>query len=115
MGPVSLSLNGYGEGGYGRVRKVYDFARAAWVARKELKNFTSPSDRIRFRQEGDLLKSLDHQNIVRILDIEHSATPPAYTMELAENGPLLMHIRSLTLELKFRISYEVLSALAYCH
>src|SRR5579863_9990275 len=115
MGPVSLSLNGYGEGGYGRVRKVFDTFRAKWVARKELKSFQSGADRTRFRQEIQLLKNLDHPNIVQILDAFPDANPPAYTMEFAENGPLVKHVNNLIVELKFRVSFQVMSALTYCH
>jgi serine/threonine protein kinase len=78
------------EGGFGRVFKCREEAEQIDGAMKELISPTS-DNLIRFQREIQILLTLDHQNIIRILDW-NSAQPgkldPWYVMEYMEGGSL---------------------------
>lgn len=111
----SISLQGYGHGGYGDVKKVFVASLGGWVARKTLRDYRFPEARMRFLREMELLQKLIHPNIIRVLKTAPYATPPYYLMEYMENGPLSRHLGKLDIEQKFRITLQITSALGYCH
>ena len=80
--PPRYQILGYlGEGGMGRVFKVFDRQEEQAVALKILKTH-SPEDRRRFEREVRTLSRLQHENIVRLFDVGISGDQIFFTMEL---------------------------------
>jgi len=74
-----------GEGGMGEVWLVYDPSRAAQFAAKKLHpHLLRDKDLKRFNREINNLLSLQHQNIVRIIDVSEDPNSPGYMMEFAQ-------------------------------
>ena len=90
------------------------------VAVKELLADPSgqPEARERFRREAEALSRLQHENIVRIYDVDSEAKPPYIVMELVEGLRLTDLIASDVLKTEseiLRIAHEVVGALVFIH
>lgn len=70
-------------GGYGTVYECRDVNTGERVAVKALKAALSVDGLERFRREVKILKSIDHENIVPILDWDLTHDPPWYAMPVA--------------------------------
>jgi len=83
-------LSPLGAGGMGEVYRAHDTKLGRQVALKILPNaFAQDADRLaRFRQEAQVLASLNHPNIAQIHGLEDSGGTHALVMELVE-GPTL--------------------------
>jgi len=78
-----------GEGGYADVRKVIRKSDGKVFACKQLRSGTScPKTRKLLLQEGEILMSLDHPNIVKAVDLFQNRDEVYLVMELCEGGDL---------------------------
>ncbi len=110
-----------GAGGMGEVYRAYraDDQYQKQVAVKLLRAGHSPSFLLaRFKQERQVLASLDHPNIARLLD--GGATPdgvPYFVMELIEGEPIVAYAerRNLSLFERLKLFLQVCSAVQYAH
>jgi serine/threonine protein kinase len=84
-----------GEGGTAVVYRCYDHDRKIWVAVKLLhrREAKTPRTRQRFLDEARVLSSLEHRNVIRVLDVVGDAARPFFVMEHAEAGSLMQWVR----------------------
>jgi serine/threonine protein kinase len=85
-----------GDGGTAVVYLAYDHDRKAWVAVKLLRQRNAKNQRARqrFLDEARVLESLQHRNVIEILDVVGEAARPFIVMELAEGGSLMQWSRA---------------------
>lgn len=120
IGPWRL-LREVGEGGAGIVYAAArdDDAYQKIVALKLMRPDRESRDMVRrFRLERQVLASLDHPNIARMLDAGTAEGGRAYlVMEFVEGVPIDQWIaaRELTVEDKLRLFLRVADAVAYAH
>ncbi|XP_078484914.1 cyclin-dependent kinase 2-like [Ciona intestinalis] len=108
-----------GEGTYGVVYKALDKVTGRTVALKKIRLDTEtegvPSTAIR---EISLLKELDHNNIVRLMDVIHSEKKLYLVFEYL-NQDLKKYMDSqpngLPMSLAKSYLYQLLQGIAYCH
>ena len=108
-----------GEGGMGRVDLV-ERADGAYEQRAALKRLSvvAPSRVRRFLRERQILASLDHPGISRLLDGGVSeARAPYLVMEYVEGEPITDYAERLALGLRdrLRLFLQVCDAVAYAH
>lgn len=109
-----LSLVGKGE--FGKVYSAIHRQTGELVALKEL-NIERFSTK-KFLREIRILLSLDHENIVRCLGIEHSKKNRFLVTEYCDGGTLRDFINAqikLNIEQKLKIVIDILSGLSYVH
>jgi serine/threonine protein kinase len=110
-----------GEGGVGRVYKGLDTQTGEPVAIKVLRPeviLDAPDLVERFRREGEVLRELNHPNIVTELAMFEEAGQHYIIMEYVPGGSLADLLRNqpqLPLELALAIGLEVADALARAH
>ena len=76
-----------GHGAMGVVYRAYDPELKREVAIKRVKSsFLSPQELARFRREAELAASLQHPNVVRVLDYGETHESPFLVMELMERS-----------------------------
>jgi serine/threonine-protein kinase len=109
-----------GEGGMGKVYKVYDAAMARYLALKVLKLDVPESARRRFRREARVATHFSHPNLVRVLDV--GAMPERglewMSMEYLRGrdlGAVIDRGRAVALPLLREILVQTLEALHYIH
>lgn len=109
-----------GRGGMGRVfaARRSDGHYEQRAAIKVLLGYTGPDAQQRLKRERQILASLEHPNIARLLD--GGTTPagrPYLVMEFAEGQPIDRHAEAqrLDLEARLRLADAVGEALAYAH
>ncbi|EPT27057.1 calcium-dependent protein kinase CDPK2 [Toxoplasma gondii ME49] len=106
-----------GRGTWGEVKLVIDNGTGARRAAKKIpKCYVEDADR--FRQEIEIMKSLDHPNIVRLYETFEDMTDFYLVMEYCTGGELfdrLVHQGVFTEALACRIMRQILAAVAYCH
>jgi non-specific serine/threonine protein kinase/serine/threonine-protein kinase len=118
VGPYLLRER-LGEGGSGevyRAERVEDFAQT--VAIKLLVHALGEQELRRFHAEQQVLASLNHPNIVRLLDAGVSAGQMPYiVMEYVEGVPLDQFCaeRKLDLDSRLRLMIQVLDAVEHAH
>lgn len=99
------------------MKLVIDNATGARRAAKKIpKCYVEDADR--FRQEIEIMKSLDHPNIVRLYETFEDRTDFYLVMEHCTGGELfdrLVHQGVFTEALACRIMRQILAAVAYCH
>ena len=96
-----------GRGAYGRVYRAIDIQNGEEVAIKQLPLDRIPASRLAdIGVEVDLLKGLDHRNVVRYLASLKTRSHIYIVMELVENGS----IASLVKSNKFKVFPEYLTA-----
>lgn len=117
----SLEDNLLGEGGMGKVFLGKDTESGAQVAIKTLhkdKFENQPEVLERFRREGELLRQLDHPNIVKMLDALEVDGVHYLVMEYVEGGDLnglLEKEGKLSIEQTLAIALELADALTRAH
>jgi serine/threonine-protein kinase len=108
-----------GRGGMATVYKVLDVPKQRVAALKVLKKrFSSSLKAIaRFDREFLALESLDHPNIVRVLDKGVEGGINYFVMEYVDGASLsrLLRYRKLTLNTKAQILLQAAAALDYAH
>ena len=110
-----------GEGGVGKVHKGLDTQTDQPVAIKVLRSeiiLDAPQLVERFRREGQLLRELNHPNIIQVLATFEEADQHYIIMEYAAGGSLADLLRKqpqLPLECALGIALEVADALARAH
>ncbi|XP_062053589.1 uncharacterized protein LOC133763913 [Lepus europaeus] len=107
-----------GRGGYGLVKLARHLATGKYVAVKILLRGTSPSSPLSAQGEADILRSLRHDNIVRLLEERHTRTHLFLVMELASRGSLRHYVlrRGGLAEAEARTLFgQALAAVSYCH
>ncbi|MBN1121036.1 MAG: protein kinase [Anaerolineae bacterium] len=110
-----------GEGGAGRVYRAADAQSGQLVAIKVLRPEIveqAPDLVERFRREGDILRELNHPNIVKVLDTFEESGQQVIVMEYVGGGSLSDLLRrqpQLPLDRAVGIALEVADALARAH
>jgi serine/threonine-protein kinase len=108
-----------GQGGMATVYRAFDVSKQRVVALKTLRRkFSSSSKALaRFDREFLALESLDHPNIVRVLDKGVEAGTNYFVMEYVDGASLsrLLRYRKLTLNTKAQILLQAAAALEYAH
>ncbi len=117
VGPWRV-LRELGRGGMGRVDLV-ERADGAYEQQAALKRlaFVAPSRVRRFLRERQILASLDHPGIARLLDGGVADGAPYLVMELAEGEPITAYAdrHGLGLRARLRLFLQVCDAVAYAH
>ncbi len=108
-----------GHGGMGAVYKgirddnVFDRQVAIKVLQLD-----TPASRERFRQERQILASLEHPNIAQLLDAGESETGPSYiVLEFVDGENIIAHCEShkLDQEQRLRLFLQVCAAVQFAH
>lgn len=106
-----------GRGSWGEVKIAIQKGTGIRRAAKKIpKYFVEDVDR--FNQEIEIMKSLDHPNIIRLYETFEDNTDIYLVMELCTGGELferVVHKRVFRESDAARIMKDVLSAVAYCH
>ncbi|KAL8428409.1 hypothetical protein ACSSS7_007235 [Eimeria intestinalis] len=106
-----------GRGTWGEVKLVIDRqTKARRAAKKIPKCYIEDVDR--FRQEIEIMKCLDHPNIVRLFETFEDLTDFYLVMEYCSGGELfdrLIDSGVLTEGVACTIMKQILAAVAYCH
>jgi serine/threonine protein kinase len=117
-GPYEL-VRLLGEGGMGSVHLAQrnDGEVDLQVAIKLIRGSTSHLlFRDRFLRERQILASLNHPGITRLLDAGHTKSGQPYlVMEFVDGTPIDVYCRSLSLEAKLKLFLLVCDAVAYLH
>lgn len=123
---IGKTRNGYsvikclGAGGAGTVLLVEK--DDSYFAMKILsKSGTAPDDMVKkkIRKEAGILKSLNHDSVVKILEIGglEDGETPYLVMEYVHGSSLASHLKdgSLSMDNKFSVMLQIASALAFIH
>lgn len=106
-----------GRGSWGEVKVAVQNGTGVRRAVKKIpKYFVEDVDR--FKQEIEIMKSLDHPNIIRLYETFEDNADIYLVMELCTGGELferVVHKRVFRESDAARIMKDVLSAVAYCH
>jgi len=106
-----------GKGAYGVVRKIQDSASKKSYALKIINKeswFTNEHE----VNEIELLKRLDHPNILRLYEFAQNEKNFYLITEYCEGGQLLEYInevKHLTEQMAAKLIKQILSAVTYCH
>ncbi|XP_062053598.1 MAP/microtubule affinity-regulating kinase 3-like [Lepus europaeus] len=120
---VHPPLHGYhfiyviGQGGFGLVKLARHLSSGRYVAVKILRD-ASPFSPLSPQREADILRSLRHDNIVRLLEERHTRKHLFLVMELASRGSLHRYVRRQggLAEAEARALFgQALAAVSYCH
>nr|XP_051700201.1 serine/threonine-protein kinase MARK2 isoform X2 [Oryctolagus cuniculus] len=125
-GPLDVHppLDGYrfmyaiGRGGFGLVKLAWHLASGKYVAVKILLQDASPSSSLSAQGEVVILRSLRHDNIVRLLEERHTETHLFLVMELAARGSLYHYVQEqggLAEDEARALFSQALAAVSYCH
>ena len=120
VGPYEI-LRELGSGGMGTVylARRADEAFQRLVAVKVLRADVANDDLIRrFQREREILASLDHPNVTRLLDAGTTADSlPYFVMEYVEGTPIHIYCdqEQLPVEERLRLFQQVCDAAAYAH
>ncbi len=116
------SLEGIiGRGGMAQVHRATDLQTSQMVAVKQLlvELANDPAVLERFRREGELLRQLNHPNIVHFIDLFEEGDHPYIVMEFVSGGTLhqLLHRegRILPIPVAIQIGYGLAEALDHAH
>lgn len=110
-----------GVGGMGRVylaRREIDQGEQRVALKVAAFHRLAPQVRQRLRRERQLLATLEHPNIARLIDAgELPPDRPYFAMEYVDGEPIVQHCDRLQLPLRARIELvvQVLSAVEYAH
>ncbi|XP_062032023.1 MAP/microtubule affinity-regulating kinase 3-like [Lepus europaeus] len=107
-----------GRGSFGLVKLARHLASGKYVAVKILLQDASPSSPLSAQGEAAILRSLRHDNIVRLLAERHTRTHLFLVMELATKGSLQSYVfeQGGLAEAEARTLFgQALAAVSYCH
>jgi calcium-dependent protein kinase len=108
-----------GEGSYGKVYKVFDKIGKTYRALKVIKkSTTSKADEEKMLKEIDILKMLDHPNIVKIFEFYNTKSRYYIITELLSGGELFNKIsnkKNLEEPVALHVMKQILCAVNYCH
>ncbi len=108
-----------GAGAMGRVFRAHDAVTGRTVAAKLMlaRAGIGLDELLRFQQEGAILRSLDHPNIVRIFDSFADEHVACIVMELLEGGSLARELDAgpMDLDRAKSIALQTSEALSYAH
>jgi calcium-dependent protein kinase len=108
-----------GKGAYGEVRRAINVSTSEHRAIKIIyKNNCSQEEQDRIFNEINIMKSLDHPNIIRIYEYFQDEKHIFIVMELAQGGELfdkIIEVHHFNEEVASRILYQLLSAVNYLH
>jgi serine/threonine protein kinase len=111
------SLQGLiGRGGFGVVHKAFDIVTQRRVAIKTLLEPASKESKEIFEREFLFMQSLDHPNIVRMLEGQLDGPMPYIVLEFIDGVPLtklLRNQRTLHWSIAVQIAMQVLEAVEY--
>ena len=111
-------LKQIGEGGYG---SVYLIQHRTWgeVVLKKLRDPTDieQGDLDILRHEADILKTLQHPNIVKLFDVQFDRELCGLFLEHVAHGTVDGFLKefSVRVEWKMQIAYDIASAMTYLH
>ena len=118
LGPYEI-VSAIGAGGMGEVYRARDDRLNRQVALKVLPpHFAAAADRLaRFRQEAQVLASLNHSNIAHIHGIEDADGLHALVMELVEGDDLAQRLRDgpIPLDEALPIAHQIASGIEAAH
>uniref|UniRef100_A0A5F9CP62 non-specific serine/threonine protein kinase n=1 Tax=Oryctolagus cuniculus TaxID=9986 RepID=A0A5F9CP62_RABIT len=106
-----------GQGGFGLVKLARHLASGKYVAVKILQD-ASPSSPLSAHGEAAILRSLRHDNIVRLLEERHTRKHLFLVMELATRGSLQHYVLwqgGLAEDEARALFGQALAAVSYCH
>lgn len=108
-----------GEGAYGCVRKVLHKELNIFMAMKSIiKSFVELSGFTRMLPEVDIVRKLDHPNILKINEVIEDTKSFHIVSELCTGGELLEKVieaKQLKEQQVAVYMYQIFSAVAYCH
>jgi tetratricopeptide (TPR) repeat protein len=112
-------LQELGRGGMGVVHQARDRKLQRLVALKVLLAgpFATPADRQRFRNETEMVASLDHQYIVPIYEVGELGRQPYFSMKFLEGGSLAAYLEGHRLDSQAaaRMMFRLAEAVHYAH
>ena len=112
-------LNILGKGNFSTVKKVSEKSTGIERAAKIIvKTTLSDKQTENLISEVEILKQLDHQNIVRVVEIVEEVSKLCIITELCGGGELferILHAESFDEHMASRIMYQVLSGLIHIH
>lgn len=108
-----------GEGAYGCVRRVVHRATGVERAMKTImKSFVKHSEVKNMLLEVDILRKLDHPNIIKISEVIQDNRCYHIVTELFSGGELfdkIVELQNFKEKQAARYMYQILSAISYCH
>jgi calcium-dependent protein kinase len=106
-----------GDGSYGTVFSVVNIQTGATVAMKKIEKVKENEiDDLEIKNEIDILKKLDHPNIVKIYEFYNTLTDFYIVTEYCKKGELYSYIkRSYTENQLAVLFYQIFSGLYYLH
>ncbi|EGR33828.1 protein kinase domain protein [Ichthyophthirius multifiliis] len=108
-----------GKGAYGEVRKaIHKTTQIARAIKIISKQSTSRSDQERLKMEVDMLKVLDHPNIIKVYEFYQDTRYFYIVTELCTGGELFDKIideHQFNEKKAAETTYQILSAVNYCH
>ncbi|PRQ02875.1 Serine/threonine-protein kinase PK-1 [Enhygromyxa salina] len=107
-----------GEGGMGKIYKAYDPSMDRYVALKVLKPDVPETEQSRFHREAVVAANFSHPNLVRVLEVGHSAAFQWFAMEYLRGndvGDVLARRRYISFRVLIDIFTQTLDALNYIH
>lgn len=114
-----FNLEPIGEGGQGSVQRgVDELGRRVAIKYVRLQGATNEQDhfRLRFKQEVEVLRALDHPGIVPVLDADVDAPIPYFVMPFAEKTLRdVLNEGPVEAELAERFFDEILVAVSFAH
>nr|XP_051707824.1 MAP/microtubule affinity-regulating kinase 4 [Oryctolagus cuniculus]XP_051707825.1 MAP/microtubule affinity-regulating kinase 4 [Oryctolagus cuniculus]XP_051707826.1 MAP/microtubule affinity-regulating kinase 4 [Oryctolagus cuniculus]XP_051707827.1 MAP/microtubule affinity-regulating kinase 4 [Oryctolagus cuniculus] len=118
-------LDGYqvlrtiGQGSFGRVKLAHHLESGTLVAVKIIAREDQDSSSFRQVQvEADIMRGMRHPNIIRLLQVQHTAERAYIFMDYASGGDLEQYVaeRGRLREAEARLMFnQALSAVHYCH
>ena len=106
-----------GDGSYGTVFSVINIQTGATVAMKKIEKVKENEiDDLEIKNEIDILKKLDHPNIVKIYEFYNTLTDFYIVTEYCKKGELYGYIKNTYSENQLAVLfYQVFSGLSYLH
>lgn len=104
--------------GNARVLKARHILTSELVAIKHFAFNTDPDTLRRFQRESEIMKSIQHDNIVKILEVHLDAELPYIVMQLIEGGDLRSLLRihqTLDIPVLIRLAHQMTEALDAIH
>ena len=113
-------LETIGRGGYGEVKKILhkelNVIRALKILKKA--NYRSKQEVAQLRNEIQIMKIVDHPNIVKLFEFYEDENTFFLVTEYVNGGPLLEHIQKqkiMSENIAAKIMIQLLSAINHCH